>query len=119
MSVVEESALPLVACSFCGRTQKQARKLVSGKGVYICDACVDLCQTVIKEEFGQAPDGAARAPVVLPYGEAVRLRKLLIAASGNAGVTFADVDAINRFSNSIDRAALRRATGGDGPTASE
>ena len=38
-------------CSFCGKTQDQVRKLVSGPGVYICDECIELCNEIIEEEF--------------------------------------------------------------------
>ncbi|MCR5792549.1 MAG: ATP-dependent Clp protease ATP-binding subunit ClpX [Lachnospiraceae bacterium] len=38
-------------CSFCGKTQDQANKLIAGKNVYICDECVDLCAEIIEEEF--------------------------------------------------------------------
>lgn len=39
-------------CSFCGKTQDQVRKLVAGPGVYICDECIELCNEIIEEEFG-------------------------------------------------------------------
>ena len=38
------------ACSFCGKSQKQVKKLVGGTGVYICDECIDLCNEVLAEE---------------------------------------------------------------------
>ena len=41
----------LFKCSFCGKTQKQVRKLIAGPGVYICDECIDLCNEIIEEEF--------------------------------------------------------------------
>jgi ATP-dependent Clp protease ATP-binding subunit ClpX len=41
----------LVKCSFCGKSQKQVRKLIAGPGVYICDECIDLCNEIIEEEF--------------------------------------------------------------------
>lgn len=40
-------------CSFCGKTQDQVRKLVAGPGVYICDECIELCNEIIEEEFGE------------------------------------------------------------------
>ena len=39
-------------CSFCGKTQDPVRKLVAGPGVYICDECIELCNEIIEEEFG-------------------------------------------------------------------
>ncbi len=41
----------LLKCSFCGKTQKQVRKLIAGPGVYICDECIDLCNEIIREEL--------------------------------------------------------------------
>jgi ATP-dependent Clp protease ATP-binding subunit ClpX len=38
-------------CSFCGKTQRQVKKLIAGPGVYICDECIDLCNEIIDEEF--------------------------------------------------------------------
>ena len=41
---------PLRRCSFCGRTEKQVKKLISGpEGVYICDECVMICADIIEE----------------------------------------------------------------------
>lgn len=42
----------LLRCSFCGKTQKQVRKLIAGGGVYICDECIELCNEIIEEEIG-------------------------------------------------------------------
>ncbi|GAA1311520.1 ATP-dependent Clp protease ATP-binding subunit ClpX [Pseudonocardia xinjiangensis] len=41
----------LLRCSFCGKGQKQVKKLIAGPGVYICDECIDLCNEIIEEEF--------------------------------------------------------------------
>ncbi len=41
----------LLKCSFCGKSQKQVRKLIAGPGVYICDECIDLCNEIIEEEL--------------------------------------------------------------------
>jgi hypothetical protein len=38
-----------LACSFCGKSQKQVKKLVAGPGVYICDECIDLCNEIVAE----------------------------------------------------------------------
>jgi ATP-dependent Clp protease ATP-binding subunit ClpX len=48
----------LLKCSFCGKSQKQVRKLIAGPGVYICDECIDLCNEIIEEEL--APEDAIR-----------------------------------------------------------
>jgi ATP-dependent Clp protease ATP-binding subunit ClpX len=42
----------LLKCSFCGKSQKQVRKLIAGPGVYICDECIELCNEIIEEELG-------------------------------------------------------------------
>jgi ATP-dependent Clp protease ATP-binding subunit ClpX len=46
----------LLKCSFCGKSQKQVKKLIAGPGVYICDECIDLCNEIIEEEFAEAPE---------------------------------------------------------------
>ena len=38
-------------CSFCGKSQRQVKKLIAGPGVYICDECIELCNEIIDEEF--------------------------------------------------------------------
>jgi ATP-dependent Clp protease ATP-binding subunit ClpX len=43
----------LVKCSFCGKSQKQVKKLIAGPGVYICDECIDLCNDIIEEELSE------------------------------------------------------------------
>ena len=37
-------------CSFCGKPQSQAKRLIAGNGVYICDTCVELCMNIIEDE---------------------------------------------------------------------
>ncbi|MEP6980065.1 MAG: ATP-dependent Clp protease ATP-binding subunit ClpX [Nakamurella sp.] len=46
----------LLKCSFCGKSQKQVRKLIAGPGVYICDECIDLCNEIIEEELTETSD---------------------------------------------------------------
>ncbi len=46
----------LLKCSFCGKSQKQVKKLIAGPGVYICDECIDLCNEIIEEELNEATD---------------------------------------------------------------
>jgi ATP-dependent Clp protease ATP-binding subunit ClpX len=41
----------LLKCNFCGKSQKQVKKLIAGPGVYICDECIDLCNEIIEEEL--------------------------------------------------------------------
>ena len=44
----------LLKCSFCGKSQKQVKKLIAGPGVYICDECIDLCNEIIEEELTES-----------------------------------------------------------------
>ena len=54
----------LLKCSFCGKSQKQVKKLIAGPGVYICDECIDLCNEIIDEELaGPSDDSAGDLPV--------------------------------------------------------
>ena len=51
----------LLKCTFCGKSQKQVRKLIAGPSVYICDECIELCNEIIEEELGTAvaPESAS------------------------------------------------------------
>ena len=54
----------LLKCSFCGKSQKQVKKLIAGPGVYICDECIDLCNEIIDEELaGPSEDPVGELPV--------------------------------------------------------
>jgi ATP-dependent Clp protease ATP-binding subunit ClpX len=44
-------------CSFCGKSQRQVKKLIAGPGVYICDECIDLCNEIIDEELAPQSGG--------------------------------------------------------------
>ena len=46
----------LLKCSFCGKSQKQVKKLIAGPGVYICDECIDLCNEIIEEELADSTE---------------------------------------------------------------
>jgi len=46
----------LLKCSFCGKSQKQVKKLIAGPGVYICDECIDLCNEILEEELAEAAE---------------------------------------------------------------
>ncbi|CAB4569670.1 MAG: ATP-dependent Clp protease ATP-binding subunit ClpX [Actinobacteria bacterium] len=54
MSTRIGEANDLLKCSFCGKTQKQVKKLIAGPGVYICDECIELCNEIIVEELSEA-----------------------------------------------------------------
>ena len=51
----------LLKCTFCGKSQKQVRKLIAGPAVYICDECIELCNEIIEEELGNAAVGETQS----------------------------------------------------------
>ena len=51
-----EGGSDLLKCSFCGKSQKQVKKLIAGPGVYICDECIELCNEIIEEELAESGD---------------------------------------------------------------
>src|ERR1700678_3979467 len=59
----------LLKCSFCGKSQKQVKKLIAGPGVYICDECIDLCNEIIEED---SADAAEVNPDELPKPAEIR-----------------------------------------------
>ncbi len=58
----------LLKCSFCGKSQKQVKKLIAGPGVYICDECIDLCNEIIEEELSETSE--------LNFGELPKPREI-------------------------------------------
>ena len=64
MARIQESS-DLLKCSFCGKSQKQVKKLIAGGGVYICDECIALCNEIIEEELAaseQTTDSGPKLP---------------------------------------------------------
>jgi ATP-dependent Clp protease ATP-binding subunit ClpX len=55
-----------LSCSFCGKSQREVRKLIAGPSVYICDECVELCNDIITEEYEREDYYASRALVPKP-----------------------------------------------------
>jgi ATP-dependent Clp protease ATP-binding subunit ClpX len=55
-----------LSCSFCGKSQKEVRKLIAGPTVYICDECIELCNDIIAEEYGQEEATPTRSKVPKP-----------------------------------------------------
>jgi hypothetical protein len=51
-------------CSFCNKSQRDVKKLIAGPRVYICDECVDICLTIIKEDRQPDPGGQPAGPPV-------------------------------------------------------
>ncbi|MCC6525618.1 MAG: ATP-dependent Clp protease ATP-binding subunit ClpX [Polyangiaceae bacterium] len=55
-----------LSCSFCGKSQKEVKKLIAGPTVYICDECIGLCNDIIAEEVEKEEPAAGSAPVPKP-----------------------------------------------------
>ena len=55
-----------LSCSFCGKSQKEVKKLIAGPTVYICDECIELCNDIIAEEYGQEEAGQAPTRILKP-----------------------------------------------------
>ena len=55
-----------LTCSFCGKSQKEVKKLIAGPTVYICDECIELCNDIIAEEYGQDESGQAPTRILKP-----------------------------------------------------
>ena len=56
MARIGDGGADLLKCSFCGKSQKQVKKLIAGPGVYICDECIDLCNEIIEEELSETSE---------------------------------------------------------------
>ncbi len=54
-------------CSFCGKSQDEVKKLIAGPSVYICDECIQLCNEIIAEEYGQEDEKELAGKVPKPY----------------------------------------------------
>jgi ATP-dependent Clp protease ATP-binding subunit ClpX len=54
-------------CSFCGKSQDEVKKLIAGPSVYICDECIQLCNEIIAEEYGQEAEAEEDARLPKPY----------------------------------------------------
>jgi ATP-dependent Clp protease ATP-binding subunit ClpX len=68
-----------LSCSFCGKSQKEVKKLIAGPTVYICDECIELCNDIIAEEYGQEETTAAPASVLKPKEIKAALDEYVIA----------------------------------------
>ena len=59
-------------CSFCGKPQSQVRKLINGNGLYICDECVELCNTLLREDMYEMEPSSIERPEKLPTPKEIR-----------------------------------------------
>ena len=57
-----------LTCSFCGKSQREVKKLIAGPTVYICDECIELCNEIIAEEYEEA---------IAQHSKALEINKLL------------------------------------------
>ena len=73
-------------CSFCGKSQRQVKKLIAGPGVYICDECIDLCNEIIDEELTTQLRSEA--------AQSVARELALEAVADRAGIQVSDDDVI-------------------------
>ncbi len=62
-----------LSCSFCGKSQREVKKLIAGPTVYICDECIELCNDIIAEEFTEEeqPEQASHVPKPVEIKEAL------------------------------------------------
>ena len=62
-----------VRCSFCGKRQEQVRRIMSGpNGVYICNECVELCTTLLREDMYETEPSSIERPEHLPTPKEIR-----------------------------------------------
>ena len=104
-------------CSFCGKSQRQVKKLIAGPGVYICDECIDLCNEIIDEEL-TAPDDARPRQPPAPAGHllgAERLRRL--AGGGEAHALGRGLQPLQARPHGAGRRGRRRAAEVEHPPA--
>src|SRR5438876_10270221 len=64
---VEKRDNQTLCCSFCGKSQKEVKKLIAGPTVYICDECIGLCNDIIAEEIEKEEGPGGLAPIPKPH----------------------------------------------------
>ena len=53
MSDKDDKNGEVLCCSFCGKSQNEVKKLVAGRGVYICDECIEVCINIVADEMNE------------------------------------------------------------------
>jgi len=71
-----------LSCSFCGKSQKEVKKLIAGPTVYICDECIELCNDIIAEEYGQEEVGQTPQRIIKPKAIKEALDEYVIGQDG-------------------------------------
>ncbi|MBW2287911.1 MAG: ATP-dependent Clp protease ATP-binding subunit ClpX [Deltaproteobacteria bacterium] len=71
-----------LSCSFCGKSQREVKKLIAGPTVYICDECIELCNDIIAEEYGQEESAAPVSHVPKPHEIKASLDEYVIGQEG-------------------------------------
>ncbi len=67
MKGTPEKAPATLSCSFCGKSQREVRKLIAGPTVYICDGCVRLCNDIIAEDIEKDDGAKTRMETAAPH----------------------------------------------------
>ena len=68
-----------LSCSFCGKSQREVKKLIAGPTVYICDECIELCNDIIAEEYGREEATSQESRVPKPREISRENRKVRVA----------------------------------------
>ena len=95
-----------LACSFCGKRQRDVRKLIAGPAVWICDECIGLCNDIITEEeaAGQAEGQAARDPAARRKGLVGQAIGLAMACRADPGLPPVIADMAMTLALAIEKA---------------
>ena len=61
-----------IRCSFCGKRQEQVNRIIAGPNVYICDECVQLCSSILRDEMHPNATSELELPDTLPTPQEIR-----------------------------------------------
>src|SRR5947209_6602033 len=94
-------------CSFCGKSQRQVKKLIAGPGVYICDECIDLCNEIIDEELSApAAFDIENLPLKLSQAADYDVKK------AETGIIY--IDEVDKIARKADNPSITRDVSGEG-----